>query len=195
MRVCVCVCVCARCVHGVAPGFTHTHTHTHTHANRRAHTHTRTQVPKLHDWYTSRQLSAAPCISCKNNLMVGFEPTPCQICGVVNRCSKCSRTLILETGVACKVLMCARCVNMHQHVCVLNVGRFLIYEVEDACTCVSSISVDSSLACAHTHSHSVRTAMGSWIPEAAAVCCGIWSSATNKVTAIAGWVRRGCQGW
>jgi hypothetical protein len=141
---------------------------------------------------------AAPCISCKNNLMVGFEPTPCQICGVVNqlcRCSKCSQTLILETGVACKVLMCARCVNMHQHVCVLNVGRFLIYEVEDACTCVSSISVDSSLACAHTHSHSVRTAMGSWIPEAAAVCCGIWSSATNKVTAIAGWVRRGCQGW
>ena len=112
-------------------------------------------MPKLHDWYTSRQLSAAPCISCKNNLMVGFEPTPCQICGVVNqlcRCSKCSQTLILETGVACKVLMCARCVNMHQHVCVLNVGRFLIYEVEDACTCVSSISVDSSLACAHTHS-------------------------------------------
>jgi hypothetical protein len=91
VRVCVCVCVCARCVHGVAPGFTHTHTHTHTHANRRAHTHTRTQVPKLHDWYTSRQLSAAPCISCKNNLMVGFEPTPCQICGVVNRCSKCSQ--------------------------------------------------------------------------------------------------------
>jgi hypothetical protein len=51
---CVCVCVC---VHGVAPG-SHTHTHTDTNTRARTHTHTLTQVPKLHEWYTSRQNSA-----------------------------------------------------------------------------------------------------------------------------------------
>jgi hypothetical protein len=76
--------------------------------------------------------------------------------------------------------MCARCVSMDQHVFVLNVGRFLRYEVEDTCTCVSSMSVDFLRAYTpspthpptytHTYTHSVRVAIRGWIPEAASVC-------------------------
>jgi hypothetical protein len=57
-QACVCarewLCVCTRC----CSGFTHTHTHTETHTHTHTHTHSHTQVPKLHEWFTSRQSSA-----------------------------------------------------------------------------------------------------------------------------------------
>ena len=65
------------------------------------------QTLTFHGTGREREKERVNCISCnKAKMMVGYEPTQCPICNVLNqlcRCSGCNCLCILETGVLCKV--------------------------------------------------------------------------------------------